>query len=272
MLGCLPDVMTIDEPTIGSHLGLATGAFVGLRAVDVPRDRMRVNELLADRDDYVFADRYADVWRPLVRDLVLGRYGAQVADHARETGRRPRVVCCKEPHGSIGADVLLGALPDARLLVLLRDGRDVVDSELDAASAGSWATGMTAGFAGAEQDRLAYVRDRAHLWVARTMAVQRAHEAHDPARRMTVRYEDLLDDPAAHLGRVVAWLGLDVDAGAVAEVADALAVDNVPDHQRGPGHFVRAARPGGWRTNLTDEEQAELERIAGPTLRELGYA
>lgn len=272
MLGTLSGVMRIDEPTVGSHLALTVGGFVGLRARDVPADRLRVNEMLASRDDYLFAPRWADHWRPLVRELVVQRYRPQVEEWARARGGPPSVVCLKEPHGSIGADVLMAALPESRLLFLLRDGRDVVDSELDAASSGSWGSRTTEGFVPAEEDRLGYLRERAHLWVARTRAVQRAWDAHDPDRRLMVRYEDLLEDAAGELHRAATWLGLDVDEARCRDVASTLDADRLAPDQRGAGKFVRAAAAGGWRDNLGAEEQAEVDRIAGGTLRDMGYS
>ena len=49
------------------------------------------------------------------------------------------MVVVKEP-GSHAADTIMDLFPDSTLIFLLRDGRDVVDSWLDAYRDGSWAT------------------------------------------------------------------------------------------------------------------------------------
>jgi hypothetical protein len=36
--------------------------------------------------------------------------------------------------------------------------------------------------------------------------------------------------------------------------------------------FFRTGQAGGWRDSLTEEQVASVERIAGPLMRELGYA
>src|ERR671916_2836743 len=44
----------------------------------------------------------------------------------------------KEPNGSIGAPLLMEALPESRMVLLARDPRDVVSSAMDARSEGGW--------------------------------------------------------------------------------------------------------------------------------------
>ena len=56
------------------------------------------------------------------------------------------------------------------------------------------------------------------------------------------------------------WLGLIVPAG-ITEHIDRLAFDQVDPAHRGSGHFHRAATPGGWRANLTAEEQNLLSTV-----------
>ena len=271
LLGASDRVVTIDEPAIGSHLALLVGGQLSLRAHDVAADRLRVNDVRATSDDYVFNERYAHAWRGPARALVLARLHAQVVDACAARGLHDPLVVVKEPHGSVGADLLASLLPASRLLFLLRDGRDVLDSELDAARAGSWASWVTDGFVTADDDRAAFLRDRAHLWVLRTRVVQAAFDAHDPARRHRLRYEDLLADTAGRLAALDAWLDLGL-GDRVAEVVAAGRVDRQPDTVRGPGRFVRAATPGAWRDHLTADEVAMVDEVMGATLAAQGYA
>lgn len=271
LLGASDRVVLVDEPAIGYHLGPTLGSFLSMRARDVPVDRMRVHDVRAAADHYFFNDRYAEAWRGPLRDLVLARLHAQVVDACRERAIEDPVVVVKEPHGSQAADLLMSLLPASRLLFLLRDGRDVLDSELDAGSAGSWASRVTEGFVRADEERGAYLRDRAHLWVLRTVAVQRAYDAHAPSRRHRVRYEELLADPAGGLAELDRWLDLGLGER-VHAVAEAGRVDRQPEQVRGPGRFVRSASPGEWRQHLTGPEQEMIDRVMGSTLAAQGYA
>ena len=250
-------VVKIDEPGIGSHLGVLIGALMGLEA-ETP-DRYRLNDARAGAPDYFFSREFEAVWRPALRRLLLERLGAQVD--------RARLAVLKEPHGSEGADVVMACLPRSRLIFLLRDGRDVIDSELDAATAGSWAMDIVPGFDAG--DRMTYIRRRAHLWLWRAEVVQRAFDAHPPALRRLVRYEDLRTDPRATLESLADWLNLD-DAP-ILRAAERTAFEHLPPGKRGRGQFIRAAQPGLWRENLSPDEQLAVMEIIGAKLEDMGY-
>jgi hypothetical protein len=251
-------------------LGVTVGGMLGLRPVNVPPEHSRVNDLRADAPNYFFSNRYQDVWRPLLRDLILGRIDAQISEAAGDPDELIAVI--KEPHGSQGADVLLSALPRSRLIFLLRDGRDVVDSALDATTSRSWGVKhLLAGFESAELDRSAFIRDRAHDWLWKTEIVQRAFREHHPDLRRLIRYEDLLDDTEAVLAELTQWIGLEMESEDIRTLVRRLEFGQIPPHRRGPGQFARAATPGLWKENLSPDEQQLLESIIGPKLRECGY-
>ena len=97
-----------------------------------------------------------------------------------DTARVPDpLVVVKEP-GSHVADQLVSLFPGSRLVFLLRDGRDVVDSWLAAYRAGSWALDEGA-FPVTDGGREALVRWQSAVWAFRTDVVQRAYER-PPAR------------------------------------------------------------------------------------------
>jgi hypothetical protein len=271
LLGLDPRVITIDEPTVGLHLATLMLDMISVRPRRVPVDQMRVNDVRADLPSYFFSRRYERAWRPGLRDLLHDRLRAEVLDQARSHGIADPIAVIKEPVGSQGADVLMSLLPRSRMIFLLRDGRDVIDSELDAFTEGGWIAEMIPGFESAEQDRLSFVNSRAQAWLCRTAAVQRAFDDHDPRLRMTLRYEDLLRDPGAALASLVGWLGLSMDDQRIRDAVDATDVRQVDPSQRGRGRFVRAATPGLWRENLSGTEQRLIEELMGPKLRELGY-
>jgi hypothetical protein len=263
-------VVTIDEPGIGVHLGVTISGIVGLRPMKVTAEHSRINDFRAEARDYFFSDRYQQVWHPLLRDLILGRMGAQMNDEAEDPA--DAIVVIKEPHGSQGADVLLSVLPHSRLIFLLRDGRDVVDSELDANRPGSWGISQLDGFEPPSLDRSAFIRDRAHAWLWKTEIVQRAFRDHAPELRLLVRYEELLSSAESVLTELTEWLGLDLSGEEIGDAARRLDFQRIAPEERGSGQFARAATPGLWKENLSSEEQELLESIIGAKLRECGYA
>ena len=151
MLGTRTGITTIDEPGIGSHLGLFSPDVFVAPARTFPPDKLRVNDGRASNANYFFADQFADVWRPGLRELMLDRFAA----HIDREQPRPSRCFIKEPNGSQAADLVMSLLPASRLLALVRDGRDVVDSQLDAYGENTWLGKWVGGRTLSADERLA---------------------------------------------------------------------------------------------------------------------
>jgi hypothetical protein len=97
--------------------------------------------------------------------------------------------------------------------------------------------------------------------------VEAALAAH-PGPARTVRYEDVLRDPARELRNTLDWMDDEPDAEAIATAVEEERFDN---RTTGAGEFFRAASPGFWRENLREDEQSLVVGLLGPTLERLGY-
>ncbi len=262
-----PGVATIDETWAGELFNRTlVWHKAGGVAVAVSADAH------ATLPGWVLAKDREHLWRPVMRALLLEGFTEQLArGQARTDWERPFLVV-KEPNTSEAADAIVGVLPNSRLIFLVRDGRDVVDSLLDHFATASWGIPDELGWDRLPaEEREHFVSGTAANWVYRTEAVQRACEVLAPGAALTVRYEDLLADTPRQLERIAAWLGLDAPQGWAAEVVDRHAFERVPAEQRGSGMFHRAATPGLWRENMSPAEQEAVEQVLGDKLRELGY-
>jgi hypothetical protein len=228
-------------------------------------------DVVSEHSAYLLSPRYEDAWRPPLRDLILGRLWAQTAEMAERSRIAAPVVVIKEPTGSESADLLLRVLPGARLLVLHRDGRDVMDSELAALAPGTWATPLIGGRELGSEERLDWIRRWAALWLLRMEGLQRAYDERPHEQRMMIRYEDLLDDTPASVRALYDWLGLEISDAELDAVVARNDFASIPAELTGPKHFARAATPGLWRKNLSAAEQELLHELIGSKLRELGY-
>jgi LPS sulfotransferase NodH len=269
MLSELQGVVPIDDPHLGHHLGVWRPIPLAWSAAEDEPTLTTLLELKRHKDDYLFSDRYREVWAPALRQLIVSRFDAQVQDALGNGAIERPLVVIKEP-GSHVADLLLSLFPQSRMIFLLRDGRDVVDSWLDAHQPGSWAVREGA-FAVAEEGRQALARWQASVWTYRTEVVQRAYEAHDASRRIAVRYERALRDPASELGRICDWLQVDVKRQRLETIAAEHCFASLPECDKGNGKEVRMARPGGWQRNLSASEQRVMYEVMGRKLAELGY-
>ncbi len=268
MLSSLEDIAPIDDPHLGHHLGVWRPISLAWATAEHPPALTTLDRVKHDKDSYFFSDRYRTAWEPALRRLIVARFDAEVAD-ARRAHRREPLVVVKEP-GSHVADVLMTLFPESRMIFLLRDGRDVVDSWLAAYRQGSWALDEGA-FPVTGAGREALVRWQSAVWAFRTAVVQRVYDEHPADRRVLVRYEDLVADPARELARICAHLPLDASADVLADVAARHAYTSVPRAAKGDEKEIRSATPGGWHDNLTPAEHDVMHEVMGARLAELGY-
>jgi hypothetical protein len=269
--GTLPSVVPINEPYLPAHL-TPLEAPVYDPAGHYETSDFLMNRFRAEDPSYFFSDEYAEVWRPEVRRMALVRLHAQVERASREHELEDPLVLIKEPNGSHGAELLMSLFPRSRMIFLVRDGRDVVDSLVDGFKHGGWLQRERPDIRVDDFNaRLNWVLRQSWLWTYRTEAVQRAYNAHPEELRTTVRYEDLREDTIGTLRPVVEWLDLDRTDQQLERAAVGLAFEAIPDEKKGPGTARRAAEPGLWKTNMSSLEQRTMHEVMGEKLRELGY-
>lgn len=197
---------------------------------------------------------------PALRELIRARFGAQLtrseprlADPTDACRSAPTLVV-KEP-GCQSAEMLFDLFAGSRLIFLLRDGRDVVDSWLDGYRRGSWAIERGA-FAAARTGRPALASWLGAVWAYRTRAVGRAFDRLPDDRRVLVRYESLRLDTAGELRRVCRALAIEAGPDECEAIARRHAYEHVSSTRRGTLREVRSAEPGRWRLRPAAERRA----------------
>lgn len=257
-------VLPADEFLVSSHLVPTSGGTVELLGT------MRfgtLNGFMKKRPSYAFSDEFAEFWKPEARRMTLVRLHG-IVQRAREAGlalpERLPLLAIKEVNGSHGSDVVMSLFPRSKMIFLVRDGRDVLDSLV--------AAHRPEGFLKVKRETdMEWVREQCQRWAARVDVCTRAFESHDPELRRQVRYEDLRADTAATLAMLLEWLGLPCGEGRVRNLVERYAFEALPERKKGPGKHRRSATPGNWRQGLTPEEQDVAQEIMGTRLARLGY-
>jgi hypothetical protein len=269
MLSELDGAVPIDDPHLGHHLGVWRPIPLAWATADRDPELTILNEIKREKPSYFFNDRYRDVWGPALRQLIISRFDAQALDATRDDAASSPLVIVKEP-GSHIADLLMSLFRESRMIFLLRDGRDVVDSWLDAHRAGAWALDEGA-YPVAPEGREALIRWQSSVWAYRTGVVLRAFQAHHPARRVMIRYEDLLRDPARALERICGTFEIEAPPARLGEIARVHDYASVPSDEKGSSKEIRSAAPGGWQRHMTAAEQQAMYEVMGERLVEVGY-
>ena len=264
------DVVPVDETFLSNHI---SPALADPRIVDGRWVPGTLNNLLAPKPAYVFSDEYADVWQPAVRTMALTRLHG-ILERSREAGvdvSERALMVIKETNGAHAADLVMRVLPASRLLLLIRDGRDVVDSLLHANQPGGFMATKLGQALSTEEQRAEGLEWAARLWACNTDVTLKAIETHPVDLARVVRYEDLLADTPGELRALYDWLELERSDSWIEELARAHSFSALPAAQKGPLSRNRSARPGLWRENLSADEQAIVTDICGSLLERFGY-
>jgi hypothetical protein len=252
MMGEMSNHQVWEEPMVGRLFGdfYARAPKVNLRSAD-----------------FIMGNSIRRGWIRSIRNFVL--------DGARYSNPRLGVgdyLIIKEPNGSIGAPLLMEALPESRMILLVRDPRDVVASVLDAAREGGWLYESRNGGASrkrrtADRSPRAFVGERARVYRRGVHNAKLAYDAHT-GPKVLIRYEDLVADTLGTMRRIYAALGIGVDADELVRAVERHSWENVPEEEKGKGKFYRRGEPGGWKEDLTPEQVKTVERITAPLLEE----
>jgi hypothetical protein len=150
------------------------------------------------------------------------------------------------------------ALPESRMILLIRNPRDIVSSMLDGARQGGW---MYERKENEEWKRRAvpdknpetFVRNRSRKYLQHAGSAKKAYDAHK-GPKVLVRYEELRSDTLGTMKRIYSTLGVPVDEEELARVVEKHSWENIPEEEKGEGKFYRKATPGGWQEDLTPEQ------------------
>lgn len=213
---------------------------------------------------FILSEQHKETWLRSIRSFVLDGAAARFPEAAREDG----YLLISEPNGSTGAPLLTEALPESRVVFLVRDPRDVVASFLAASRKGGWlGERWNREQSLADTDPDTFVRQRAHTFAQHAGRAWEAYRLHGGPKAL-VRYEELRADALGTMKRLLSDLGVPYDEAELRRVVEKHSWERIPAEKKGEGKFFRKATPGGWREDLTPAQVKTVEEIAAPIIEE----
>jgi len=236
---------------------------------------------------------WADGYEEDVRNLARLSIDYFLAKEVARTGKR--LVGDKSPQHTENLDEIHGIYPDARVINVVRDGRDVAVSAMH-----HWwrlAQDREGGIFELAPEELeirdAYLADRegfvkdgrsifteerltqlARRWSRRVAKARRDGPSLFGEGYLELRYEDLQRDMPGQLRLMFGFLGARNDDRVIERCVRAGSFERAADRRSGeedPSSPIRKGVSGDWRTVFTERDRTLYNELAGDRLVELGY-
>ena len=176
----------------------------------------------------------------------------------------------KNPRSMLRIPFLRAVFPDAKIIHIVRDGRDVACSMMPGIGGTEWRHLKPPAWRELLRDETGVVRC-AKAW---RDVLEIALDDLQDTPHYSLKYEDLVAAPERVAGELLEYVGLEMHP-AVLEycglVQDATADSYQPAKQQKWFRDDHARRVGRWRENLSADEIHSVERVLAPLLTRLGY-
>jgi len=246
--------------SIGPSIGLNIGSISQYFENDIVRDI----ELRSDEPDSFFSPVYKKSWMHFLRKFILNRIYSQFQNLSTK-------IIITDPEGSIGADIISECLSNSKIIILLRDGRDVIDSVVDSYKKNSWALKKYPLQSLTKDNRKSIIIKRAKFYVKVSEVLIQAYEKHSKKLRFKVKYEDLRKNTHKELKKLYNFIGIKITKNDLEQIIEKYSFENIPEKKKGSGKVTRSASPGKWTENFNNKEKKIIAKIIKDTLKNLGY-
>jgi len=246
----------IHEPTLAEHLGvqLSPGSENSIRRIDASNETK----------NYFFSDVYKKTWSYYLKKLILHRIHAQVNDIKKK-------IIIKEPVTLLDvSDIISYSMPSSKIILLIRDGRDIIDSLIDARQKGGWLAKTTKAII-QKHDRPQFIKRRAKIWIKQTENLLKTFENSSKKQTILIKYEDLRHQTFETTMKIYKFLNIDISDKELEEKISKYSFEAIPKEEKGKGKFIRSASPGKWKENFSNDEIKIMNKIMGNTLKKLNY-
>lgn len=194
-----------------------------------------------------------------------------------------------EQDARVTIDTLKKLYPDAKIVHIVRDPRDVAVSAMFHSYRNfrekherNWITDFVDSVLEGNNDNIlkkqavsAYFKSHARAWNRIASIFHHTGEALYGENYLLVRYEDLLQAPREQVNRLFAFTGLAHDEQLVADVVEKASFKNLSKGRKAgeqdSSSFYRKGVAGDWKNYLTPEASRKVFRDAWELMQQFGY-
>jgi len=181
-----------------------------------------------------------------------------------------KMIVEKNPRHIVKIPLLKSIFPEAKIIHIVRDGRDVACSLKSGLCGKTWAHVKPPRWKEIEQNYEGVVRC---AWAWReTMEIAIKDLA--KVNHLQVKYEELVRDPEKIIRKIVKYLGLPMHLDVVnfcKNIQNQTLGSYNAKHQSRWSVGEHGTRIGRWKNDMTEEEKKEVELILRPILNHFGY-
>ncbi|HSE39379.1 MAG TPA: sulfotransferase [Acidobacteriota bacterium] len=196
---------------------------------------------------------------------------AEIESWFRDQAQDTHMLVEKNPRNILRIPYIREIFPEAKLIHIIRDGRDVACSMIPGAGGTEWYhlrppswKSYYDAYSGAIRCAFAW-RDIVEIGLQDLQNVS----------HLQIRYEDLVFSPNSTIRSIFSYMGLDLHP-AVIEFGNQIANNTTfayhASHQDRWFQNNHHKRIGRWRENLTRREQEKINELLTPLLDRLGYS
>lgn len=238
-----------------------------------------IGELIAAHPDvnYIYEE---EVWKKLVNE----DNGSHVVSPKEVTDQKKKklrswmacykkgnkMIVEKNPRHIARLPLLKSIFPEAKIIHIVRDGRDVACSLKTGLCGKTWAHVKPPKWREIEKKYTGVVRC---AWAYRDI-MDVAIKDLTIISHLKVRYEDLVANPEKVAARILRYLDLKPHENVTnfcKNIQNKLEDSYIAKHQTRWATQDHSTRIGRWQENMTEEEQKEVEKILRPVLNHFGY-
>jgi len=238
--------------------------FIGDRRIWVIKDGKKIDRQ-SQQHNYFFSDQTKNIWKYFLRKLIINRIYSQFPNFSDK-------IIIKEPLEKGGSDIISECLPNSKIVLLIRDGRDVIDSKIDAIKEKeSWGTKELGINPLNPAHRLDFIKRNSNMWVEFAEDLLRTSYIHSKNLQIWIKYEELRKKTVEELKKIYDFLQIDIKNNELENLVSKFSFENIPPEAKGEGKFTRYATPGKWKENFNEDEKILMNSIMGKTLKQAGY-